>query len=78
MTVKDLKNFLKNKSDNCEIKNTIFINTGQDFQDNYSPLWEIEDTGDFIDNKPEPFLQYIHIVNIHVIGNITYRCEQYT
>lgn len=48
MTVKDLKNFLKNKSDNCEIKNTIFINTGQDFQDNYSPLWEIEDTGDFI------------------------------
>ena len=48
MTVKDLKNFLKNKPDNCEIKNIDFINTGQDYQDNYSPPWEIEDTGDFI------------------------------
>lgn len=48
MTIKDLKNFLKNKPDNYEIKNTIFINTGEDYQDNYSPSWEIEDTGDFI------------------------------
>lgn len=33
-------------------------------------LKRAEDIGDFTDNKPQPFLQYIHTMNVYVIRNI--------